>query len=178
MGCCESKISAESNIEFHRRYYSTGVTNHRENRESLKAEPKYNISLKINENFSMFEIPKTREVRVPNCEIPIEIIKNKKRLTLTIIESKYLTEGTVLNISPGGLDGSERQCRDGVVIFGTRNDEIVNDFNFPDEDTMGKRHFEIKYEISKDTYKIKNLFGSGLFVKIKNRLVRKLNIVT
>jgi hypothetical protein len=67
------------------------------------------------------EIPKTKEVKIPSIEIPIEIIKTKKRLSLTIIESKYLTEGTVLYINPGGLEGSERMCRDGVVIFGSDN---------------------------------------------------------
>ena len=58
---------------------------------------------------------------MPTVEIPIEIIKTKKRLNLTIFESKFLTEGTVLNITPGGLEGSERMARDGVVIFGTKN---------------------------------------------------------
>jgi hypothetical protein len=168
MGCCHKAMSPEGNMELHRRYYSTGLSNPR---ESLKNQFKYELSLKNTKSNSIIEIPKTREVRVPNSEVPLEIVKNKKRLSLTIFESKYLSEGTVLNINPGGLEGSERMCRDGVCIFGTKNEEIVNDFNFPDEDAMGKRHFEIKYDISRDVYKIKNLFGSGLFVKIKHKLV-------
>lgn len=67
------------------------------------------------------EIPKTKEVKIPTVEIPYEIVQTKKRLSLTIFESKYLTEGTVLKINPGGLEGSERMARDGVIIFGTKN---------------------------------------------------------
>lgn len=68
----------------------------------------------------------TKEVKVPSVEIPIEIIKSKSRLVLTIFESKYISEGTVLNITPGGLEGSERMARDGVVIFGTKNVKFFN----------------------------------------------------
>jgi hypothetical protein len=51
----------------------------------------------------------------------------------------------------------------------------VNDFNFPEEEGngIGKRHFEIKYDMSKDLYKIKNLFGSGLFIKLSKKTVRQ-----
>lgn len=65
------------------------------------------------------EIPKTKEVKIPSIEVPMEIIKTKKRLVLTIFESKLLIEGTTLNIHPGGLEGSERMSRDGIVLFGT-----------------------------------------------------------
>lgn len=67
------------------------------------------------------EIPITREVRVPSIEIPYEIIKTKKRLVLTVIEAKHLTEGTILRINPGGLEGSERMGKDGIITFGTKN---------------------------------------------------------
>ncbi len=67
------------------------------------------------------DIPKTKEVKIPSVEIPLDIVKSKKRLTLTIFESKFLTEGTVLNINPGGLEGSERMCRDGIILFGISN---------------------------------------------------------
>lgn len=36
---------------------------------------------------------------------------------------------------------------------------------------MGARHFEIKYDVPKDSYRIKNLFGSGLFIKIQKKTV-------
>jgi hypothetical protein len=67
------------------------------------------------------DIPKTKEVKIPTIEIPIEVIKTKKRMSLTIFESKCLTEGTILKINPGGLEGSERMARDGLIIFGTKN---------------------------------------------------------
>jgi hypothetical protein len=58
---------------------------------------------------------------VPSTEIPLDVIQNKKRLSLTIFESKFLNEGTVLNINPAGLEGSERMAKDGIVIFGSKN---------------------------------------------------------
>jgi hypothetical protein len=55
------------------------------------------------------------------------------------------------------------------ILFQT---EFENDFNFPDEETIiSKRHFEIKYDIAKDSYKIKNITGSGLFIKIIKKTV-------
>lgn len=67
------------------------------------------------------EIPLTREVRVPSVEIPYEIIRTKKRLALTVIEANFLSEGTVLHVNPGGLEGSERMAKDGIVTFGIKN---------------------------------------------------------
>lgn len=54
----------------------------------------------------------------------------------------------------------------------------MNDFNFPEEDVIGKRHFEIKYDMQRDNYKIKNLFGSGLFVKITKKFVKLSKYIT
>jgi hypothetical protein len=54
-------------------------------------------------------------------EIPYEIIRTKKRLALTVIEANFLSEGTVLHINPGGLEGSERMAKDGIVTFGIKN---------------------------------------------------------
>jgi len=54
-------------------------------------------------------------------EVSNDIIKTKKRLYLRIFESKFITEGTILTINPGGLEGSERMAKDGVVLFGTKN---------------------------------------------------------
>jgi hypothetical protein len=42
-------------------------------------------------------------------------------LYLRIFESKFITEGTILTINPGGLEGSERMAKDGVILFGTKN---------------------------------------------------------
>lgn len=67
------------------------------------------------------EIPQTKELKVPSARIPLGIIQTKKQLQLTIVESKYLSEGKVFNINPGGLIGSERNAQDGITIFGTRS---------------------------------------------------------
>ena len=76
------------------------------------------------------EIPLTREVRVPSVEIPYEIIRTKKRLAITVIEANFLSEGTVLHVNPGGLEGSERMAKDGVVTFGIKNVNIKIIFDF------------------------------------------------
>ena len=51
--------------------------------------------------------------------------------------------------------------------------EVINDFNFPEEDSkIGKKHFEIKYDISVDEYKIKGMIGNnGLYIKISNKVL-------
>ncbi len=78
----------------------------------------------MNQNLDHIDIPKTKEVKIPTVEIPYEVIKTKKRMSLTIFESKCLTEGTVLKINPGGLEGSERMAKDGLILFGTKN--VIN----------------------------------------------------
>ena len=70
------------------------------------------------------DIPVTKEVRIPTIETPNDIIRNRKRLYLRIFESKFISEGTILTINPGGLEGSERMAKDGVVLFGTKNVRI------------------------------------------------------
>jgi len=42
-------------------------------------------------------------------------------LALTIIEANFLSEGTILLINPGGLEGSERMAKDGITYFGIKN---------------------------------------------------------
>lgn len=73
------------------------------------------------------EIPQIKEMRIPSMKIPIDIIQTKLHLDLIILESKYLPEGRILCINPGGLVGSERNAQDGVTIFGVTN---VNNFKF------------------------------------------------
>ena len=123
-------------------------------------------------------IPQTTDIKIPSMKIPIDIIQTKKQLQLTIFESKYLPEGRILMINLGGLVGSERNAQDGVTIFGVSNVESVNDFNFPEEESnIGKRHFEIKYDVAANDYKIKNLSGSGLYIKIsKKTLLRNYSV--
>ena len=56
--------------------------------------------------------------------------------------------------------------------------DFLNDFNFPEDETnIGKRHFEIKYDLSTDEYKIKNLSGSGLYIKIENKILLRNNSI-
>ena len=66
------------------------------------------------------DIPKMKQIILPNNEVPKFIIENRKKLILTVIESKHLEYGTKLTINPGGLETSERMCLDGVVLFGNK----------------------------------------------------------
>jgi hypothetical protein len=130
----------------------------------------------------MTDIPKMKEISLPNIEISDNLIRSRKKLILTIIEGKHLDTGTKLYINAGGLEGSERMAKDGVSLFGNRvknNKEsgILNDFNFPSEEQLGEKHFEIRYFIDEDEYKIKDLYGSGLFIKVKNSLPLKHNAI-
>ncbi len=50
-------------------------------------------------------------------------------------------------------------------------DEFLNDFNFPDEEAVGDRQFEIRYDIINNSYKAKNLIGTGLFYNIDKKMV-------
>jgi hypothetical protein len=93
-------------------------------------------------------------------------------MILKIIESNYIKEGTLLHINPGGLESSERLAKDGVIYFGKKNNDYENDFNFPNGEAVGDRQFEIKYDILKDCYKAKNLYGTGLFFNIDKKLVK------
>ena len=133
MGCCEAKNDLKLNkqselitkkelnnnnmfIKF-QTSNSYGFQNEnimKENYDSL------NDFSPIKDN-SFNDIPITKEVSVPQLKIPNDIIKNKKQLQLKIFESKYLPEGRILKINPGGLIGSERNALDGVTYFGVNN---------------------------------------------------------
>ena len=68
-----------------------------------------------------------------------------KNLEITVIESKVLTEGTKINISPFEINGKKHNM-DEVFSFGIGNDE--NDYNFPFEEKMGSKQFFIRYNKS------------------------------
>jgi len=85
-------------------------------------------------------------------------------LTLTIKETKYNKLGQVLIINSEGLVGSLRNANDGTVYFGLYCLDVKNDFCFKAEEGMNKRHMEIKYDQGK--YFVKNMYGSGVFIKI------------
>jgi len=98
-------------------------------------------------------------------------------MILKIIEANFIKEETLLHINPGGLESSERLAKDGVIYFGKQNDEFINDFNFPNDENVGDRQFEIKYDIIKNCYRAKNLFGTGLFFNIDKKLVKLYNYI-
>ena len=129
-------------------------------------------------NNSKYDIPKMKEIIIPQVEVHNEVIQLRKKLVLTVIEAKHLEVGTQLIINAGGLEGSERCCKDGVVLFGNRsNSKLDNDFNFPDEENVGNKHFEIRYFEDSDNYCAKDLYGTGLFIKVNQPIKLKDNSI-
>jgi len=129
-------------------------------------------------NKSRFSIPRMKELKLPQRVISDYLIQSRRKLLLVVTEAKFLELGTRLIINPGGLEGSERASKDGVVLFGNKSkSNLPNDFNFPDEEKIGERHFEITYDEETDGYYCKDLFGSGLFIKIKEEFQLRNNSI-
>jgi hypothetical protein len=100
------------------------------------------------------------------------------KLQIRIIESSSAEVGTLLSISPSGLENSKRNSNDFKVFVGSKaieNGLILNDFVIDElSKGLGSRHFVIKYVLHKQKYFISDLGeGSGTFVKITEPLVLK-----
>ena len=192
---CEKDVSNINRLyRNHNRHTNNNTTN------SILLQKTYTSINNKNPNTNTYkhkvDIPKKKEVKIPLIEISIDIINNRKRLLLTIVEAKYLQINTQFIINAGGLEGSERLAKDGLTIFGNKNSNnhnftnnnftilnttnnfnSSNDFNFPDEETVGEKAFEIKYTEKENKYSIANLYGSGLFIKVNQPIVLKHNSV-
>ncbi len=97
-----------------------------------------------------------------------------RQVSLIVRESKIQSIGQTISITPSGMIGSSRNGNDGFYFFGLRNNEETNDFNFQPEDGISKRHFVIKLDREYNAgYLIKNLNGSGTFIKIDKYLTIK-----
>lgn len=104
-------------------------------------------------------------------------IKYYTFLYLTIRESKHNKIGTQLEISPLGLTGSTRNANDGVVYFGLHSLDFKNDFCFKAEEGVNKQHLEVKFDKDRPGYYVKNLNGSGVFIRIQTYLNLKNGII-
>ena len=111
-------------------------------------------------------------------KIPMDIINTKQILELKIIESQSIKQNEILTINPGGLINSNRNAMDGITYFGMNNTDYINDYNFPDNETnIGKRHFEIVYDLNMNEYKIKSLLNNVLYIKITIKTILKNNCI-
>jgi uncharacterized protein YkvS len=107
-----------------------------------------------------------------------EPVNYNKRLYLKIKDSKFNKIGQVLEITQNGLTGSTRNVNDGYVYFGLHSLDVKNDFCFKAEEGVNKQHFEIKFEShTKPGYYVKNLLGSGVFIKIEDYLNLKDGVI-
>ncbi|OMJ80059.1 hypothetical protein SteCoe_19789 [Stentor coeruleus] len=115
---------------------------------------------------------------------PIQVPLVYLHLKIIVIESEKLPLGKTYNISPIGLNNSERTSYgDGCVYAGSlyqENNRIVNDMILPqNEKGVGKRHFMIQYKAEpKSMYLIKDLGdGMGTFVRISKPLPLQTNFI-
>jgi hypothetical protein len=112
-----------------------------------------------------------------NNSLPIRGVRKvsnvsaRKKLVLLVIDSIHLRKGSKLIINPGSLVDSDRKAKDGIVNFGKRNKEFTNDFVFPDSEIVSDTHFKIRFNLKKHSERIKNIFGTGTFVKIVRKFV-------
>lgn len=105
-------------------------------------------------------------------------IREGPRLNLNIIEGTSLQKGTLLKISPTGLENSLRNKKDGLTFLGSlvkEGEEFTNDFIIPDtEPGVGKHHLVIRYNVQTKSYCLKDLGeGTGTFVRLDNSLALK-----
>ena len=110
------------------------------------------------------------------------IINKGKWLTLEVIESLTIKNGTIIVIKPEGMEGSKRNSKDGRIFFGTYSgtDQYqINDYTFPTEERgMGKRHFSIEYNLVTENYFLKDLGdGTGTFIKIDGKYTITTDII-
>lgn len=129
----------------------------------------------INQKAAKEEVKKeTNGMSMTNQCLPI---LGARLLKLTIKESKFNNIGQVLEINNQGLTGSIRKANDGSVFFGQSNPDQLNDFILQSEEGINLRHFEIKYEPIKNEYIIKNISGSGVFIKIDKPMILKSGMI-
>lgn len=160
MGCCEinslkNHSHKESNIEINDSYI---------NKEFLSELDKIENGRII----SNYEIKKSSSNSNINSPSKKTIFNKEYSLLLTVIESKFIEVNKEIVISPEGMSNSLRNEYDGYSYFGNLNpdDPIKNDFIFPSDEKVGNKGFVIRYHHG--SYIIKDLKGSGLFMKINN----------
>lgn len=181
MGCCEVKQShknSQSNVEI--------ISNYRDNEQFIEIDStncKMQKELNINDNSNnLLSTEKTSLSKITEKKYYDSILSNQEKnqfdkiLTLTVIESRYIPINEELIITKDGLINSARKEYDGCTFFGNNSetDNIKNDYNFPDQEKVGPKVFIIKYNQQRNDYFIKDLKGSGLFIKINNNTPFKL----
>ena len=186
MGCCE----ANEQLLFNKK---SELNTRKENEEFLnKLKNNFNINDKslsnINKNINMNNSDSLNELKLYNNvlnnhynnlkKISNDIINTKQILELKIIESQSIKQNEILTINPGGLINSNRNAMDGITYFGMNNTDYINDYNFPDNETnIGKRHFEIVYDLNMNEYKIKSILNNVLYIKIIIKTILKNNCI-
>ena len=186
MGCCE----ANDQLLFNKK---SELNTRKENEEFLnKLKNNFNINDKslsnINKNINMNNSDSLNELKLYNNvlnnhynnlkKISNDIINTKQILELKVLESQYIKQNEILTINPGGLINSNRNAMDGITYFGMNNTDYINDYNFPENETnIGKRHFEIVYDLNMNEYKIKSLLNNVLYIKITIKTILKNNCI-
>ena len=172
MGCCRSSTPEHGEEEYDEDFQAYNqkensanynFNNRGENQNEInKAKQSRQVIDNIDkEDFSEVEMSKSKVQSIKHGKI--------ENLLLTIKESKFNTTGTVLKISTDGLENTTRLNKDGCVYFGLNCEEFSNDFFFQPEEGIAKQHFVIKYFEKFNNYMVKNINGSGIFLRIQKK---------
>jgi len=205
MGCCKTKMDVNSGITYNeedelpqfeaqtkdeegsKMKFRGGVQNNDNTADSdfaksygaINDNPKFNQELdnnRVNAHLGANNDENFNEVH--NGMKPFGEEVYPYNLFLTIKESKYNKVGQILKITPKGYEESSRKANDGIVYFGLHSLDFKNDFCFKAEEGVNKQHFEIKYEKENHLgYYVKNLNGSGVFIKIDEYLNLKDGVI-
>lgn len=186
MGCCETSITHKSKdiniVDIVGDNNSNSSKYIKESLDLMEFDRECNDNLEKNYNRYNKGLWETEYANMKTDSVDHNKINlsQRKKLKLEVIESRFLNIGQVLIINALGLQGSKRSAADFHSFFGNKVAEtssILNDFDFPDEEKLGPKHFVIKYDPHSNEYYIKDLKGSGLFINAKTPMRLKNNSI-
>lgn len=200
MGCCKSKVDENANINYDNEddipNFEIQQPNNQDNSNYrfnspmdknnnygpsdsvVKAKGGLNDNPKFNKTLEEERTADSRNANSIHNGGKNSVLNFNSVLILTITESKFKEKNTVLEINPKGLVGSTRNANDGIVYFGLHAPDFKNDYCFKPEEGVNKRHFEIKFDKENiPGYYVKNLQGSGVFIKVNDYLNLKDGVI-
>lgn len=95
--------------------------------------------------------------------------KSGNSIYLKVIESKADLEGLIIPIV--AEERHEFYFGKANVLNFLNQSIYKNDFDFPDEDNIESRHFKIKYNQNKSSFKLKRIDQSEIYLKLKDKIV-------
>jgi len=176
MGCCEAR-SEDYNSNYFLSYTSTkkidfnplfSVKSEYIHSELPTGPDSIREEAKMKEEFlekNEGESPYIEPVRANGNIDP----RNFKTLQFKVIDGKYLEVSTTIKITPYEIN-DKTPFQEGKYYFG--KDPNSNDYVFPQEENVGHRQFEVRFDKNTGLYYIKDIReGTGSFIKIHKKQV-------